>query len=222
MNAKLPSSILTMTYADKDVKMARTQGEDAIILGLLDAVEGNATLTQRDLARELGIALGLVNSYLKRCVRKGLLKASEIPARRYAYYLTPQGFAEKSRLTARYLSVSFSLLRRAREDFEFLFDAAKKKGFDRILLLGEGDVADVAQLVAMHSKIQIVAILPSDKNVRYILKAAKSCNFDAVIVTAMIDPQQAYKNAIAAFGAKCVSAPSILRIRELETRRDEA
>ena len=80
---------------------------DRIMLGLLDAVEQDRAQSQRHLASELGIALGLVNAYLKRCIKKGLVKVSEAPARRYAYYLTPKGFAEKSRLTVEYLSASF-------------------------------------------------------------------------------------------------------------------
>ncbi len=75
-----------------------------IMLGVLQAVEAGEVRSQRHLAAELGIALGLANAYVKRCIRKGLMKVSEVPARRYAYYLTPQGFAEKSRLTAEYLS----------------------------------------------------------------------------------------------------------------------
>ena len=86
-----------------------------ITLGVLDAVEQNATVTQRSVARELGIALGLANSYLRRCVRKGLIKVKQIPPNRYLYYLTPKGFAEKSRLTASYLAHSFSFFRRARQ-----------------------------------------------------------------------------------------------------------
>ena len=62
------------------------------------------------------IALGLANAYLRRCVRNGLVKMSQVPLNRYAYYLTPQGFAEKSRLTAEYLAVSFNFFRRARGD----------------------------------------------------------------------------------------------------------
>ena len=67
------------------------------MLGLLEFVERNGAQSQRHIAAELGIALGLVNAYLKRCVKKGLIKVSSAPARQYAYYLTPQGFAEKSR-----------------------------------------------------------------------------------------------------------------------------
>jgi hypothetical protein len=75
------------------------------VLGLLESVERDGAQSQRKLASDLGIALGLVNAYLKRCVKKGLLKIGQAPARRYAYYLTPHGFAEKSRLYASYLTV---------------------------------------------------------------------------------------------------------------------
>jgi DNA-binding MarR family transcriptional regulator len=60
-----------------------------IMLGLLESVERGEAQTQRRLASELGVALGLVNAYLKRCINKGLVKVREVPARRYAYYLTP-------------------------------------------------------------------------------------------------------------------------------------
>src|SRR5258708_8497310 len=89
---------------------------ERILLGLLASVERDGAQSQRKLASELGIALGLVNAYLKRCVKKGLLKVSEAPARRYVYYLTPQGFAEKSKLTVDYLAYSFSFFRQAPSD----------------------------------------------------------------------------------------------------------
>ena len=55
-----------------------------ILMSLLDAVEQDRAHSQRHLAAELGIALGLVNAYLKRCVKKGLVKVRQAPARRYA------------------------------------------------------------------------------------------------------------------------------------------
>jgi predicted transcriptional regulator len=75
--------------------------ERVILLGLLDAVE-RGDVTQRSLSRELGIAVGLVNAYVKRCMNKGLIKVQQIPPRRYGYYLTPKGFVEKSQLVASY------------------------------------------------------------------------------------------------------------------------
>src|SRR3546814_11880534 len=62
----------------------------------------------------MGVALGLANALLKRCAAKGLVKIQNAPARRYAYYLTPKGFAEKSRLVAEYLEPSLHFFRGSR------------------------------------------------------------------------------------------------------------
>ena len=83
--------------------------EARITMEMLHAVDREESLSQRGLAAKLNIALGLTNSYLKRCVRMGLIKVRKIPPNRYAYYLTPKGFGEKSRLTANYLLRSFNL-----------------------------------------------------------------------------------------------------------------
>src|SRR3989338_5820861 len=91
----------------------RTDREEQFVLEVLDAVGKRSDLSQRSLAGDMGIALGLANSYLKRCIRKGFIKISEAPANRYLYYLTPKGFTEKSRLTAKYLSYSFAFYRKA-------------------------------------------------------------------------------------------------------------
>src|ERR1700744_4969858 len=110
-----------------------------IVLGLLESVDRDGAQSQRKLASDLGIALGLVNAYLKRCVKKGLLKIGQAPPRRYAYYLTPHGFAEKSRLTFEYLSSSFSFFRSAREDCAAALKSARARNWNRVVLLGVSD-----------------------------------------------------------------------------------
>ena len=59
-----------------------SDGDAEITLGLLNAVQESSTVTQRSMASDLGIALGLANAYLKRCVRKGWVMVHEAPARR--------------------------------------------------------------------------------------------------------------------------------------------
>ena len=192
----------------------REEASDAMVLRLLDAVEGNAAVTQRHLARELGIALGLANTYLKRCVSKGLLKVAEVPSRRYAYYVTPQGFAEKSRLTARYLAVSFDFLRRARSELGDLFVEGAGRGESRFVLVGEGDLADVARIMAPRSSVEIVAVLPAGYDAQQLIDAVRDVAFDAVMVTATDYPQEAFSAATSAFGTGRVRAPGLLRIRK--------
>ena len=64
----------------KDPDSART-------LEILDIVKNNEHVSQRHLALQLGVALGLANSYLKRCIKKGWVKVQQAPANRYLYYL---------------------------------------------------------------------------------------------------------------------------------------
>src|SRR3974390_2875422 len=127
-----------------------------IMLGVLESVQRGEVQSQRRLASELGIALGLVNAYLKRCIHKGLVKVGEAPARRYAYYLTPQGFSEKSRLTASYLAFSFSFFRQARAQFDDIFKLAAARGQRRLVLIGEGDLSEIANLVATKHSVKIL------------------------------------------------------------------
>jgi DNA-binding MarR family transcriptional regulator len=191
----------------------REASDDAIMLDLLDAVERDPAVTQRSVARELGIALGLANAYLKRCVRKGLIKVGTTPPRRYAYYLTPQGFAEKSRLTARYLANSFSFFRRARAQCAELFAVAAARGQKRLALLGDGDLAEIARLVAREHPVEIVGMLPLPTGqVRLDCRAAPGGGIDAVLITALSDSRAAYQAALAAFGAERVHVPALLRV----------
>jgi len=199
----------------EDSKQAR------IMLGLLGSVERDGAQSQRHLAAELGIALGLVNAYLKRCVKKGLVKASAAPARRYVYYLTPQGFAEKSRLTVEYLSSSFGFFRRAKEDCADLFEEALARGFDRVVLIGRSDLAEIATICALESGIKIVAMVDSNAaagefffglpTVRRIdeltLKPA------AIMVTDLRRPRESSLEAIEFLGESRVLIPRLLRIQ---------
>src|SRR5262245_2503210 len=178
-----------------------------IMLGLLDAVEQDRAQSQRLLASELGIALGLVNAYLKRCIKKGLVKVRSAPARRYAYYLTPQGFAEKSRLTVEYLSHSFGFFRQAKTECSELFKAASFRGIERVLLAGQSDLAEIAALCAIEHDIKIAGIVQKDApKPEFIgLPVFEDYNlvtspFDAVLITDVLNPREICDVAVARFG----------------------
>src|SRR5947207_4452770 len=152
-------------HEDPLVDLPNTEHEnERIVLGLLSSVENDGERSQRRIAAELGIALGLVNAYLKRCVKKGLVKVHDAPARRYAYYLTPQGFAEKSRLTVEYLSSSFSFFRQAKADCTRVFELARERNFQNLVLCGKSDLAEIAVLSAVDCGVSIVAIVDQNAN----------------------------------------------------------
>jgi DNA-binding MarR family transcriptional regulator len=209
---------------------ARSEESDnvRIVLGLLESVERDGAQSQRKLASDLGIALGLVNAYLKRCVKKGLLKIGQAPARRYAYYLTPHGFAEKSRLTVEYLSSSFSFFRRAREDCSTVLKAAHAQGWSRIALLGVSDLAEIATICALEQGITIVAVVDAKaSDDRFVgTTVIKSLDvvpdgFDAVVVTDLESTRETVTAALATIEAERVFVPALLGLR-LDRARENA
>ena len=198
-----------------------------ILLGLLEAVDNGDARSQRDLAAGLGVALGLVNAYLGRCVNKGLMKVAEVPARRYAYYLTPQGFAEKSRLTAEYLSSSFSFFRTARDDCAIVFAEARRRGWRNLALAGASEVAEVAALCGMEADIAVQAVVDSRfEGERFVGVpvyrdfAELGAQLGGVVVTAISDTQEMRVMAVAAMGAEHVLIPSLLASRLIDRAGD--
>ena len=209
-----------------------------IMLGLLSAVERDSELTQRSLSSELGIALGLANAYLKRCVNKGLIKVSQVPLNRYAYYLTPRGFAEKSRLTAEYLSVSFNFFRDARRQCEALLAGCARHGLHRIALVGGGELAEIAVLSATDTAVRIVCVIDAEGGKtslagRPVVRdfdaalalAQASGGLDALIVTDVRAPQETFEAIAeaaddAGLGRDRVLVPALLRVTEQPAVRE--
>lgn len=203
---------------------ASLDSESQITLGVLNAVEENSAVTQRTLAQDLGIALGLANAYLKRCAKKGLIKIASAPANRYAYYLTPQGFAEKSRLTARYLSQSFLLFRAARAQYDQLFAACAERGWRRIALAGAGDLAEIAELCAVRHELKLVGLLDdragdgAHGGMPVVRRLKDLGPVDAVVVTDMREPQAVFETLVQVLPRERVLAPEFLKIAREKTK----
>lgn len=194
------------------------EGDAEITLGLLNAVQENSKITQRSMAKDLGIALGLANAYLKRCVRKGLIKISEVPPNRYAYYLTPKGFTEKSRLTSEYLSSSFTFFRKAKGQCGETLSYCAARGWTRIALSGCGELAEIATLCATEHDVELVGMIDPKANaasfagLKVVADANKLRGLDAVIVTDLRAPQDVFDALTAEMPAERVLAPPLLGI----------
>jgi len=158
--------------------MNSQQKEDTATLEILQTIEDKSDVTQRHLADQLGVALGLANSYLKRCVHKGLVKIHQAPANRYLYYLTPKGFAEKSRLTTEYLSSSFNFYRHASTSCSEVFEQCYELGHHKVLLCGLSELAEIASLRAREQGIDIVGTLDIEGTAKEFLGMPVWTSFD--------------------------------------------
>lgn len=192
--------------------------ETAITLGVLTAIESNAEHSQRSLAGELGIALGLTNAYLKRCVKKGWVKVQHVPANRYAYYLTPVGFAEKARLTAEYLTYSFGFFRDARGQSETLLRDIAERGWRRIALIGASELAEIAALSAADTPVEVAGIVDGARapgrlaGLPVVADLAALGRVDAVMITDLGGAQARFDEWNAHWGRERVLALPMLRL----------
>jgi DNA-binding MarR family transcriptional regulator len=201
--------------------------ESEITLGLLNAINENSALTQRSLARDLGIALGLANAYLKRCAKKGLVKVAQVPSNRYAYYLTPQGFSEKSRLTAEYFSQSFKFFRTARAQCSELFALCAERGWHDVVLVGASDLGEIAVFCAREHGVRVTGIVDGSANTANTAifagltvwrDMAILVRVDAALVTDLSDPQATFEATLRHLPDERILTPRFLKISRRSSR----
>jgi hypothetical protein len=143
-----------------------------------------------------------------------------VPTRRYAYYLTPKGFAEKSRLTVDYFSYSFSFFRQARADCSATLKTAMGRGCRTVALLGISDLAEIAIICAMETGMTVRAVVdPASSETRFVgipvvlSLESISDHIDAVVVTDLKSAQAVADAAVGALGANRVLVPALLNVR---------
>jgi DNA-binding MarR family transcriptional regulator len=159
-------------------------------LKILERVTGEHLSSQRDLARDLNISLGLVNSFIKRLAHKGYVKATTIPPKRIRYIITPKGMAEKSRLTYRYIQFSYHYYRQARQKLKALFVTLERSGVRRVVFYGATDLAEIAFLSLQETAIELAAVADDQHKGKKLLgHSVIDClemfviSFDRVVVT---------------------------------------
>ena len=129
---------------------------------LMNELEDGATVSQRELAGRLGVAVGLVNSYLKNFVAKGYVRVKNYPRNRYAYLLTPKGFAEKSRLAYQHLSYFNDLYRVARNDYRLLFQRLQKENVKEVAFCGVDEIAEIAFLSLKETGVELKVVMDEE------------------------------------------------------------
>ncbi len=126
-------------------------------LKMLEAVQQDSRVTQRGLASQLGIALGLANIYLKRMISKGFIKCVNIQPNRISYLITPRGIAEKARLTYEFMDYSLHLYGEVRQHLRAVLIDCADAG-QRVAISGRGEAAELAYLSLKESGLEPVAV----------------------------------------------------------------
>jgi DNA-binding MarR family transcriptional regulator len=126
-------------------------------LEILTHIEANPDTTQADIAGQLGVAVGSVNWYIKRLINKGYIKATQMERRRLRYLLTPNGLAEKARLTRKFMQASLHWYRVTREASKDFLAQVKKAGYDTVCIEGDRDLAEIIYLSCLEAQVTVKA-----------------------------------------------------------------
>ena len=178
-------------------------------LQILDELSNNDSLTQRDLSSRLGIALGLVNSYIKNLAAKGFITVKSIPPKRYAYYLTPKGFAEKTRLTYNMLNDYTRIYREARKGLKTLFRDLRENGQKNIVFAGADEVAEIAYISLQETDLKLAGIVDDElagqdffrneiKNMSFI----EEMDYDSIVITSYLKRDKLHRELLKHRAAK--------------------
>ena len=159
-------------------------------LQILDEVARGRSITQRDLSKRLGIALGMTNSYLRRLARQGYIQMVQAERKRLHYFLTPRGFAEKSALTYQYIKNSYRIFKDASERLRDFFDGLAQEGAEKVVLYKASVVAEIAILVLQDVRMELVGIVDENCAGRKFLgyqvlpiEALEELEFDRLLIT---------------------------------------
>lgn len=151
-----------MRYVQNMNILSNGAPDDFKAFQLLSEVADEQPVSQRELAKRLGIALGLVNSYLKNFVTKGYIRIKNYPQNRYAYLLTPNGMAEKARLAYQHVNYFTSLYTVTRQDYLALFRRLADRGVMKVSFCGVDEVAEIAWLSLQEAGLAISAVMDND------------------------------------------------------------
>ncbi len=131
------------------------------IYNFLTELGNDKIITQKDLSVKLKVSVGFVNALIKKMLRKGHIKAQQVPYKRFIYYLTPKGFVEKSKIVSDYFNSSLSFFRVIRDEFTSIFKEQKGYSF---ILFGISEITEICILSALENNIKITCLV--DKNTK--------------------------------------------------------
>ncbi len=141
---------------------AHTTESDLRELRVLEQIERNPRVSQRQLARELGVALGVANACVNTLVRKGLVKIRGESNRSLTYHLTKQGVLRKAALALEWTNNTITDYITARATVRSQLDALAERGYRRVAIIGADEAAELIALIAPEAGIEVVAAVDVD------------------------------------------------------------
>jgi len=123
---------------------------------ILDLIEKNVHVTQREMAASIGVAVSMINGYIDEYEKKGLIKRKKHSTKNVEYFITKKGIERKKLLNINYLNASLKVFKSAKENIVQFVTQIIDKGYTNIYLYGAGEVAEILlQAIATDRKLKL-------------------------------------------------------------------
>jgi DNA-binding MarR family transcriptional regulator len=132
---------------------------------ILDLIEKNKDITQREISELIGVAVSMVNNYLDEYESKGLIIRKYLSTKTVEYFVTKKGSERRKLLNIWYLKSSQKVYISAKDNITTFLNQIIIKGFKKILLYGAGEVAEIILDVIRNDKyipLEILAVIDDD------------------------------------------------------------
>lgn len=142
---------------------------------VIEEISRGQDLTQRELSRRTNLSLGAINIILKRLVKRGAVKTTDLNSKKVEYILTPKGFAEKTRKSYNYLLKTVDLVKHVKEEIAKIVLEEYNHGQKKFVILGNDELVDIIELALKGFDYERVAdpSLISDQNALILLGEKK-------------------------------------------------
>ena len=124
---------------------------------LLNEIARDSTVTQASLAKRMGIAVGSVNWYIKRLIKRGWVKVSHLDRTRLQYDLTPEGMSVFAERAMQYARESLKIYKSFRQQAKEIADKLDEIGVSQVYLQGDDEIMDILRLTCLEAGISLAA-----------------------------------------------------------------
>jgi len=163
-------------------------------LNLLQELEKNPIVSQRELSHKFGIALGVTNACLKRMARRGWIRITNLDHHKIGYYLTPKGFTEKANLTLHLLSWTVQHYSTLKEIIGRKLLEMENSGVKRIVFYGISDEMEIAYITLHGVNLKLIGIVEDQEKINRAeilgfevkdLRQIETLKPDAILITSL-------------------------------------
>lgn len=123
---------------------------------LLSEIAQDSMVTQANLSKRLGIAVGSVNWYIKRLIKRGYVKVSHLDRTRLQYDLTPEGMTVFSERAMQYAKDSLKIYKSYRQKAQSVVAELQAKGVSQVYLEdSDNEIMDILRLTCIEAGISL-------------------------------------------------------------------